>query len=551
MTAALRIAVCVFAAVVCGTVDGAPTSVTYDQRQQGEYNVHVVMDGVAIVLLPGGDESLAQRTAAVGADSVHQKILFGRHRNGASNNHGLSKTKHKKPATSPAPAAAAAETAAAASAETAASAAVHCATVAASVFTEPAATAAPEEIPSINFNELPASFPATAKYPEIAMLAMSTQQSWGDLKPVSETFNPPDIYNGYAVRKSAAVHADDYDPYSITPSTQDLSVQKVVSPEPEDAAVKTADNTTTLHGPAIAADDASEPTDGDGVSTSPEANPKTPSAVEKPTDGETVRTQVKPADEKTAAVFVVEQPDEAAAEITEKITADEKQTEKIAEHHAGVDGKPAESVEKSAQQDIAGPVKTNDGDDNNGPEEMVAMKTVEKPTFAGALKVTKNPEDPVHAPGDGGTVPVKNPTEMDAVRTAGAEPLKPLSVGFTDAAAGSITSSTKVVEILRGAENAPRKPAEPVETTIVSRRTAAAAAAPTQTEMVAVKTVENPATVTTAKTVSSVKTVIKSGNTKTIIGPSSAGGSTAVLRKVGDRRPLPLVSLEVAPPKFV
>lgn len=541
MMVALRITVCVFAAVVCGTVVGAPASVTYDQRQQGEYNVHVDMDGVAIVLLPGGGgELFAQRSAAVGGDKVHQNMLFGRHRNGATNNHVLSKTKHKKPATSPAPAAAAAETAASA-AEAAPATAVHCGTAAAgSVFTAPAAaaaaaaTAAPEEIPSINFNESPPSYSATDKYPGIALLSMSTQQSWGDLKPVSETFNPPDVYNGNTIRKSAAVHADDYDPYSITPSTLDSFTQKVVSPEPEDAAVKTVDNTTTVHNPEIPADDATanaEPTDGDGVSTSPEEIPKTPSA----------------------GVKTVEKP-EVVADITAKITADEKQTEKTMEHHTGVDGKPAESVEKSAQQDIAivnnaGLMKTNDGDDDNGPKEMVAMKTVEKPTFAEALKAAKNPEDPVYAPNDS----VKSPTEMVAVKTAVAEPLKPVNVEFTDAAggetrAGSITTSTKVVELLQGGENAPRKSAGVVET-VVSRRTATAA--PTQTEMVAVKTVENLATVTTAKTVSSVKTVMKSGNTKTIIAPSSTVGSTAAVRKVGDRRPLPSIALEVAPPKLI
>jgi hypothetical protein len=83
-----------------------------------------------------------------------------------------------------------------------------------------------------------------------------------------------------------------------------------------------------------------------------------------------------------------------------------------------------------------------------------------------------------------------------------------------------------------------KKPAGEPDETIVSR------SAPKLTEMVAVKTMENPATVSTMKSVIAVKTVIKPGTPNTTV----LSNGSSVMRKVGDRKPLPSVSLDVAPP---
>lgn len=508
---ALRIIVCVIT-VVCGAI-GAPT-VTYDQRQQGEYNLQVDMNDVAIVLLPGSE--FAQRNAIIG-DKVNQ--IIGRRRNGADN---TSKPKHKKPVT--------------------------CRTTTTGKTTP--VTIAPEVS---SYSELPSSHSTTPIYGDVALLTMSTRQGWGDIKPVLETSNTPDIYN----RKTTMVHADDYDPYSITP---DFFTHKVVSVETEEVtadpaavtatAVKAIDNfieniTSTLNNLEIPAEDEKANVDSaESISQNSKENPIRVSSdvitIGKTTNDETVQTENKSTSEKTT-VKIIEPPKEADSEkitdIESNVKPDEKQTEKTVETPA--DKEPIESVKKPIQQDkeivnnADAEVKTND----NEPDKMVAMKTIEKPTFAEALKVVRKPEDVKTEANKAADVEsLNNPIEMVAMKTVEL----PSNGGFIDTIdkSAGITTATKVVEI-QGDKHTPRKPA--VET-IVSRT------APTQTEMVVVKTVENPATITTVKSVTSVKTVIKTGNTKTTSSLSSNGST--IMRKVGDRRPLPSITMEVASPKI-
>ncbi|VVC24548.1 Hypothetical protein CINCED_3A016308 [Cinara cedri] len=520
MMVALRIITVCVLAVICGGADGAP-AVTYDQRQHGEFNLQVDMDGVAIVLLPGSE--FAQRSAIIG-DKVHQ--IFGRRRNGAADN--TSRSKHKKPVT--------------------------CST------TTPV-TPAPSEVPS--YSELPSSSVSTTTqgYDDlVASLALSTQQGLDDLKPVSEPFNPPDLYN--QTELVAAVQADDHDPYSVTPSTPDLTTQKVVSLETEDVtadpaavtaanAVKTIDDfidniTSTLNNSGIPLEDAKanvQPTNS--VSNNFEENPISISSdvktVEKATNDEPIQTGDtvdKPAIEKTA-VKLVDKPKEAnvvnITGVEPNFKAEEKQSEKTLENPT--DEKPMETVEKSVQRDVA-IVKITDTEskiNDNKPNELVATKTLEKPIFEPLMTVKKTEDDKTAAAVSSTDQDSrKNPIEMIAMQTIE----NPSNGNAVESSAG-ITTSTKIVEIQED-KNAPRKPT--VET-IVSRT------APTLTEMVAVKTMENPATITTVKSVTSVKTVIKTGNTKTTSSHSSNGST--IMRKVGDRRPLPSMTLEVAPPKVV
>lgn len=85
MVVALRI-VCVLA-VFCGALQAAPT-VTYDQRQHGEFNLQVDVDDVAIVLL--ASDELAQRGILQNSNKMYQ--ILGR-RNGVK----LKKKHQKKP----------------------------------------------------------------------------------------------------------------------------------------------------------------------------------------------------------------------------------------------------------------------------------------------------------------------------------------------------------------------------------------------------------------------------------------------------------------------
>jgi len=176
----------------------------------------------------------------------------------------------------------------------------------------------------------------------------------------------------------------------------------------------------------------------------------------------------------------------------------------------------------------------------NKPTEMIAMKTLEKPTFAEALKVVKKPMDATDSdkavdtqPGKTTLVDLsKSPVELVAMKTMESPHS---AVGSTSAIEKSgITTSTKLVAIQEDTkiQNIPSVD------NIVSR------SAPKQPEMVVMKTVENSSTV---KSVTSVKTVIKPGIPKSTV----SSNSSLIMRKVGDRKPLPTITLEVATPKVL
>jgi len=289
-----------------------------------------------------------------------------------------------------------------------------------------------------------------------------------------------------------------------------------------------------------------------------------------PTKFEEKPVSVSSSDVKTAAVIDVStndetvKVDETPPASTEDKSNDEMSTVKIVETAGIQEVKPAEMiviktiekptegvhhekfVDEPAATATVGALRVNAGLDtqsntnkNNVPAEMVAVKTVEKPTFADALKAAKNPAevqaDAVKAAADAQSVDLsKNPIETVPTKTMENPPTAVRSTGTIENS--GITTSTKLLEV----QEDTKKQSIPSDENIVSR-----SSAPKQTEMVAVKTVENSATV---KSVVSVKTVIKPGIPKTT---HSANSSSLIMRKVGDRKPLPTIKLEVATPKVL
>lgn len=553
MAVVLRI-VCVFSVLCAAALEAAPT-VTYDQRQQGEFNLQVDLDDVAIVLLPGGE--FRQKNALAG-QVVHQ--IFGR-RNGAA---GSSKKKHKP-------------------------AAVNCTPV-----TTPATvvtTAKPAEVPDNEYDKTPvypADRPNKEKVPA----------------PVSEINEPVDT-DGKKILSY-------YDPYSVTPNTPDIfkknvfevniavegSAETVQAEKPvENPAIGSADETVTkltemvvvktVDRPAAAATDLTTtsaaadiseriPMDGNKSAATDETNfdenpvsmlvnvktvEKTSHAHETVKTGEMSATEDNKSSNERTVVPIADKPAVQKAENVAKFsTTDDAKPEdnnkpiemvvmKTIEKSTSsetlkFDKKPADAVtdKTAAVPEVAIVPATTSIDSSKKPTEIVAMKTMEKPTFAEALKAAKTPADAVAVPETDVSAAttshefIKTSKENVALKMA-EKPSNVWSANSIEKSEG-ITTSTKLVEI----QEMKKTPSEPtIDEKVLSR------AAPKLTEMVAVKTMEIPATVTTMKNVTSVKTVIKSGTPKTTL---SSNGSS-ILRKVGDRKPLPSITMEIATPKVV
>lgn len=577
--------VCVFSVLCAAALEAAPT-VTYDQRQQGEFNLQVDLDDVAIVLLPGGEF----RQKSVLADRmVHQ--IFGRRRNGAA---GSPKKKHKP--------------------------AANCGATAPNAVVT---TTKPAEVPDNGYGETsayPADRPNTgnnvpAPVSEINEPAgLDGEKILSYYDPYSVTPSTPDIFNKNVFQANAA--AEDSAGMVLTPAAG--AAGETVTELTEMVAVKTVDKPAASATDPMTSSAAAAVSDGNTPAAADETNfdeklvsvPADVKTVEKISHAhETVKTGEMPTNEDSessnemSAVPIADKPSVQEAENSAKVSAvddakpedDNKSVEMVAMKTVdkptttAADAIAAESVGKSA----ANILPVQDATEMNGPVQMVAMKTMEKPTSSETLKFAKKPVDAVpEVAGVPAMTPIdssKNPTEMVAVKAAEkptfAEALKaakkPVDAGAVQNAAvpemgvsaattslessktpieivtlktaenpsnvwsansieksEGITTSTKLVEI----QEEKRTPNDPAAVeTVVSR------AAPKLTEMVAVKTMENPATVTTVKSVTSVKTVIKSGTPKTTL---SSNGSS-ILRKVGDRKPLPSITMEIAPPKVI
>lgn len=536
MVVALRI-VCVLA-VFCGVLQAAPT-VTYDQRQQGEFNLQVDVDDVAIILLPG--DELAQRGILQGSDKMYQ--IFGR-RQGVK----TKKKHHKKP--------------------------VNC-------------TAGTTVNPEVPYSELPSTtnFPTSSQgYEELYSTSTSSQEKLlQDVEPSVAAFPVSEI--------NIPSVPTDLDGQKIILSSDQISAATSPSAsEKKDHLEETAGSVTVSSSEMIAVKTVEKPTAVDGVAETNNITEKvTIQTVEKSTEvtksqaseiSNGSKTDIKTIDmlstnfeenpvsvsfnvktvEKIINDEIVKVDKTPAKDSNTEDTSNEITTAKILETVEIEEVKPAEMVVIKTME------KPTDGDaiheefvvetvvdasrvngfetqvntkTTNEPTEMIAMKTLEKPTFSEALKVVKKPMDAADTvkavdTQTGKTTSVdliKSPVELVAMKTME----NPHSaVGPTSTVEKSGITSNKLVAIQEDTkiQNIPS-----IEN-IVSR------SAPKQPEMVAMKTVENSSTV---KSVISVKTVIKPGIPKSTI----SSNSSLIMRKVGDRKPLPTITLEVATPKVL
>jgi len=489
----------------------APASVTYDQRQHGEFNLQVDVKDVALVLLPGGDGGVfAQRNAPLKVANQMQQI-FGRRAE--------PKKKHK-----------------------------NCAAT---------TTAKPEQLTGSGGGYGPSTAGSAAPssvYPETQTV---------DGKPSAAASQENAVDSGVNDVKTIV----DYDPYSVTPDTPnifdmglrgghltavDVADATVVSDRPE----KEPPNTDRV-----------KPTETDSEETPAAASVQSSNVNTADEPSKTVNQSVKVADSSSktdgkndpAAVnmVTVKTVRKPAETIAVQESAD---TARVSTKTAAVDARPVEMVAMKTMEKPIHAEALKAGDKPTGavtesevtstsvnlnkkPVEMVALKPVDKTTVAEASKVatTKPAVDTVTVKTavaepdvtatstDSGN---KKPTETDYG--------KPSNAGSAESLEKSegIAASTKLV----GIQENKKTPNDPVdETTVVSR------SVPKVTEMVAVKTMENPAALTSAKNVTSTKNVMKSGSPKTTL----SSNSSSILRKVGDRKPLPLITLEVATPKVI
>lgn len=538
MVVALRI-VCVLS-VFCGVLQAAPT-VTYDQRQQGGFNLQVDVDDVAIILLPG--DELAQRGILQGSDKIQQ--IFGRR-------HGVkTKKKHKKP--------------------------VNCA----------AGTTVNPEVP---YNELSSTtnFPTSSQgYEELYSTSTSSPEKLlQDVEPsvaaspVSE-INVPSVPTDLDGQK--IISSSDQISAATSPSAfqkkdhlEETAAGSVAVSSSEMVAVKTVEKPTAVDGAAetnnitekvaiqtveksteVTKSQASEISNGsktdvkqiETLSTKFEENPVSVSSnvktAEKITNDEIIKVDKTPAKDSntedksnemtTAKILETVEFEEVKPAEMVVIKTMEKPTDGGANKHEEFVDETVVNASRVNGLETQVNTKTT-----NEPTEMIAMKTLEKPTFAEALKVVKKPTDAADAvkaadTQAGKTTSVdlsKSPVELVAMKTM---ETPHSAVGLTSAVEKSgITTSTKLVEIQ---EDKKIQNISSVEN-IVSR------SAPKQPEMVAMKTVENLSTV---KSVTSVKTVVKPGIPKSTV----SSNSSLIMRKVGDHKPLPTITLEVATPKVL
>ncbi|XP_025413362.1 endochitinase A-like [Sipha flava] len=499
---------CVLTAVLWDSGIWAAPTVTYDQRQHGEYNLRVDLDDVAVLLLPGS-ELFAQRTAL----TPGLFKIFGRRNGGGVGGH--SKKKQK-----------------------------NCSTTTTTTTT----TSTTTERPEVPYGEIaPSPGSSSQGYEEVAQGPEEIAQ--GDVLPSVSTgpektavFAEPDL-NDRLVESANRKTVSTSDLLYVTPTNVpagDHAVEAgdVVAVADDKFAVSEAVtgltemvivNTVEKH----AGSSTAIPDDLDEVQADVKPIKNEPSAVLWSPDVKTASDETK----KTEETATVAAKAEEIVISSEKSNAVEKP-----EKHAVPTSTATGTENKSALKSTDVEKSISSADEKSGgvtgadvePVEMVAMKAVAKPTSAGTSKVVpklaaadtatkSSATGNVGVPSSDGVVV----TEMIAMKTME----KPSSA--VTAVDGSETGAVPTeMQPLR------KKPAGEPDETIVSR------SAPKLTEMVAVKTMENPATVSTMKSVIAVKTVIKPGTPNTTV----LSNGSSVMRKVGDRKPLPSVSLDVAPP---
>ncbi|XP_060840438.1 uncharacterized protein LOC132921431 [Rhopalosiphum padi] len=515
MVVALRI-VCVLA-VFCGALQAAPT-VTYDQRQHGEFNLQVDVDDVAIVLL--ASDELAQRGILQNSNKMYQ--ILGR-RNGVK----LKKKHQKKP--------------------------VNCMTTTVN--------------PEVPYSELPSStsylLTSSQGYDELYSTSTSSQEKLQDIIPAAAASLVFETNVPTALDSLNTTSSDSYStvitPTPFVNSSEIEPLKTIEKPTVVGGAVETNNNTEMVAIQTIEKSTNVTSLQASDISKGSKTDVKTIGALstnfeENPVS---VSSDVKIVD-KITNDKIIKVDDTPAKDSNTEDKSNEMTTVRILETIEIKEVKPAEMIviKTMKKSTNGGPIPEEFVDESvvdasrvnvletqvntkitSEPTEMIAMKTIEKPTFSEVLKVVKNPMNAADAVKSADTQANKttsvdlnkSPVELVAMKTM--ESPHTTVRTTTSIEKSGITISTKVVEIQEDTKM-------PSVENIVSR------SAPKQTEMIAMKPVENSATV---KSVISVKTVIKPGIQKSTL----SSNSSLIMRKVGDRKPLPTITLEVATPKVL
>lgn len=526
MVAASRI-VCALAAL-CGAARAAPMTVTYDHRQHGEFNLQVEADGVAVVLLPGGsaaDMFLDRKHYGVTGEKLQQ--IFGRR-------HGVEVSRKKKK-----PVAQNCTSTATQPEKPYTDLPVH---PTAAAIGSTSTTRLPVESPEQYASESPAPYVSESPFQQTPKENAAAVVTPEDLDVRLGTDHRHYIRPGTAVE----------DPYSVTPDTPDIFPRTethgdgdgdhVDVDDDDDAAVATVTELPSETTALVARD---------AAAAAPETKPS-PEAVQ------TGGFEEKPASAPSSDVKTVDKPavgadddvaeDAAKAHAKPAADADAKTVDKPAvgaedddevEDAAKVHAKPAAADVKPQTEDkpaAAVAAKTESSTDKTSAEaakkpavEMVAMKTMEKPTVSEPLKVV---QAKIKQPSPS----AETPAEMIAMKTIE----KPSSA----TADKSGIAAKPVVEAPAQGDAAKSGDGPPAESVVSVSK---------PIEMVAVKTVDSPGAMTTVKSVVSVRTVIRpAGSPKTAAAAvAMSSNGTSIMRKVGDRKPLPSVTLEVSHPKVV
>lgn len=585
MAFAFQRIVCVVLAVFCAGASGAPAAsavTSYDQRQQGEYNLQVDLQDVAILFLPGSE--FAQRNAFHGAGHAFkrtnfQNFLLGRHRNAV----GLKK-KHKNKLTEVTPATGYNDFVT--STEKPSAQVLPVGQLPAASIPSQGSSDAVKQIPKngehVSEDDPYSVTPSTQNFSEINALleengevddcyademvavkiiekpeVSTTTDIKTDSPETDDTKNveiPTDSKtrtssddDGKAESKPINTVSSDSGEKQVASSDSKATEQKETNAKTEnksneittikttDRKSETAENANVTE-PSLKKEDKPAETVAKKTTEIPTDTANSAESVRKSTvGGATIVTNPDTQDAKKAVV-----PTEMVAMKTVEKPADGK----VASESAGKTGVGVANANKPDTQ--ANTKKTN-----GSPVEMVAMRTVEKPTLAGGLPAGRNP-------GGADTAAVKAAVAaavkaavaaattdtgvvVQSQAMAGKKPIEMVAVKKIDRPASGVASSGTP------ADTAALRPAEDAK--ITPAKTAAEETAVVSTEMVAVKTMENPATMATVlKSVLSVKAVIKPG---TVPKTTHTLNGTSIMRKVGDRKPLPSIMLEVAPPKLV
>ncbi|XP_050421262.1 enolase-phosphatase E1-like [Adelges cooleyi] len=585
------------AAVFCTLTLAAPVSrktVTYDQRQNGEFNLQVDLEDVALLFLPS-DEFLSRRSGLLGDKTLQ---MYERRHNGNS------RKKQK-----------------------------NCATTTEKNIPEKVTTEKnkPEKVttekntpennnygtggsgpntPNGANTDIENNIPETQAGPEeqsdpSAMDKLSAQlsnavESTADMKFGNEE-NLITKPNGVASYPSEILSQSTIGNTEVKPAEDNTMV-----------AVKTLSRPTPV---SEIVDSITVAAENDGK---PEALVAVNTVTKSPSEMVIVKTVEKPVEVSVAESIVKSQNTDAVVTADVQSVIADKPAEMVVVKTLDKPVEPtlegalalvADSTVKSPNSIVAAAldVKPESVEKHafaDNPVETLAVKTVKQPNekenpatikvndkavelqgnavspkiSAGPVDTSRQPDRPSESVGKSEETVVKKTAEKDSVPVKSSEiqvsakkSVRPVeSVGAKTETDNNSKKSTENVKPEMVAMKTVENPSAAAPTKVVAEKLVATTVKATEThsvaddkhglakssnnaaDMVVVKTVDNPATpaVITVKTTVSMKAVVKpsAANSKT---SSVTTGGTSTSRKVGDRKPLPAVSLQVAPSTLV